>query len=161
MDLFLVWRLARFCTLGPLKMRPQKLHAGADGALPSVRNYLCLTGHVQWMDSFGNQRDQAVPFTPILTILGGTIFGAGMAFAGNCGFGALSRLGGGDLRSFVIVLVMGITTYTVSSGVFSSINAWLRDIFTISHETPGFVDPIVSYSGAPSEAIGLLVGFIS
>jgi uncharacterized protein len=31
-----------------------------------------------------------------------------MALAGNCGFGALARLGGGDLRAFVIVVVMGI-----------------------------------------------------
>jgi hypothetical protein len=48
--------------------------------------------------------------------VGGLVFGYGMAIAGNCGFGALARLGGGDLRSFLIVLVMGISAYVVMSG---------------------------------------------
>ena len=156
-------RLARFCTLGAIEdalyAQNYTLVRMWGVAIGSAIIFVSLGMFNGWI-VLETSAIRAVPFTPILTILGGIIFGAGMAFAGNCGFGALSRLGGGDLRSFVIVLVMGITTYTVSSGVFSSINAWLRDIFTISPKTPGFVDPIVSYSGAPSETIGLLVGFI-
>ena len=49
-------------------------------------------------------------------ILGGLTFGYGMAIAGNCGYGALARFGGGDLRSFMIVLVTGISAYITISG---------------------------------------------
>ena len=53
---------------------------------------------------------------PIASIVGGLMFGYGMAIAGNCGFGALARLGGGDIRAFVIVLVLGISAYITASG---------------------------------------------
>ncbi len=55
-------------------------------------------------------------WNPIGSILGGLIFGYGMAIAGNCGYGALARFGGGDLRSFMIVLVTGISAYVTISG---------------------------------------------
>lgn len=55
-------------------------------------------------------------WNPIGSILGGLIFGYGMAIAGNCGYGALARFGGGDLRSFMIVLVTGISAYITISG---------------------------------------------
>ncbi|MFZ9019770.1 MAG: YeeE/YedE thiosulfate transporter family protein, partial [Paracoccaceae bacterium] len=133
-------RLARFCTLGAIEdalyAQNYTLVRMWGVAIGSAIIFVSLGMFNGWI-VLETSAIRAVPFTPMLTILGGIIFGAGMAFSGNCGFGALSRLGGGDLRSFVIVLVMGITTYTVSSGVFSSINAWLRDIFTISQKTPG------------------------
>jgi uncharacterized membrane protein YedE/YeeE len=53
---------------------------------------------------------------PWANIAGGLAFGYGMALAGNCGYGALARAGGGDLRSAVIVGVMGVAAYVVLSG---------------------------------------------
>ena len=81
-----------------------------------------------------------------------------MALSGNCGFGALSPLEGGDLKSLVIVLVMGITAYTVSSGFLSPIIAWLRDIFTISETTPGFLDIIDNFVTVSYPTLSCLVG---
>ena len=49
----------------------------------------------------------SIRWMPHASVIGGLMFGYGMALAGNCGYGAIARLGGGDLRSFVIVLVMG------------------------------------------------------
>ena len=57
-----------------------------------------------------------IAFSWAPAIFGGLIFGYGMALAGTCGFGALARLGGGDLRAFVIVLVMGLAAFAVLSG---------------------------------------------
>ena len=51
------------------------------------------------------------------SIIGGLVFGYGMALAGNCGFGALVRFGGGDMRSLVVVVVMGIFGFIALSGV--------------------------------------------
>ena len=55
-------------------------------------------------------------WNPVASILGGLIFGYGMAIAGNCGLGALIRLGGGDLRSLLIVIVMGVSAFMAIGG---------------------------------------------
>ncbi len=41
------------------------------------------------------------------------MFGYGIALSGNCGYGAPARMGGGDPRSFVIVIVMGLSAFSV------------------------------------------------
>lgn len=50
-------------------------------------------------------------------LIGGLMFGLGMAFVGTCGFGTLVRMGGGDLKSFVTFLVMGLSAYMTAGGV--------------------------------------------
>lgn len=50
-------------------------------------------------------------------VVGGTMFGFGMALVGTCGFGALLRLGGGDLRAFLVLLVLGLSAYMAVSGL--------------------------------------------
>ena len=50
-------------------------------------------------------------------LVGGLLFGLGMAFVGTCGFGTLVRLGGGDLKAFVTLLVMGLSAYMTAGGI--------------------------------------------
>ena len=45
--------------------------------------------------------------------------------AGNCGFGALVRFGGGDLRSLVVVVVIGIFAFVTLSGPLAPLRAAL------------------------------------
>jgi uncharacterized membrane protein YedE/YeeE len=47
----------------------------------------------------------ALPLVAIL--IGSVMFGTGMAMVGTCGFGSLVRLGTGDLRSLVVILILG------------------------------------------------------
>jgi hypothetical protein len=49
-------------------------------------------------------------------VVGGLIFGYGMAMAGNCGFGALARFGGGDLRALVVVVVIAVFGFVTLNG---------------------------------------------
>lgn len=58
----------------------------------------------------------AIAWNPAASIGGGLLFGYGMAMAGNCGFGALIRAGTGDIRSIIIVVVLGIACYFTLSG---------------------------------------------
>ncbi len=67
----------------------------------------------------------AFAWNPLGSIIGGLIFGYGMAMAGNCGFGALTRFGGGDLRSLVMVVVIGITGFVALSGPLAPLRAFL------------------------------------
>jgi uncharacterized membrane protein YedE/YeeE len=52
-------------------------------------------------------------------ILGGLMFGVGMALVGTCGFGSLVRLGTGDLRALIVVIVFGAAAYAMLRGVLS------------------------------------------
>ena len=56
------------------------------------------------------------PFSPVVVLFGALIFGYGMALAGTCGFGALARAGGGDIRAMVIALFLGIAALVTVSG---------------------------------------------
>lgn len=103
---------------------------------PSVSPYLALTWH------------------PLATILGGLIFGYGMAMAGNCGFGALARLGGGDLRSFVIVLVMGLSTYITLNGPLAKLRVTL-----FPPRPADSLQGIAHGLGLPTTATGLILSF--
>lgn len=60
----------------------------------------------------------AIPVVAIL--IGSVLFGIGMAMVGTCGFGSLVRLGGGDLRSLVVILVLGAAAYATLRGVFAN-----------------------------------------
>ena len=104
-------RLGNFCTLGALEMAAfggdqRRLRLwGIVLAVAISGTFLGVTlGQITLAETFYHQ----IAWNPLASIAGGLIFGYGMALAGNCGFGALVRFGGGDLRSLVVVVVMGI-----------------------------------------------------
>lgn len=66
-----------------------------------------------------------IGWNPLASVIGGLIFGYGMAIAGNCGYGALARFGGGDLRSFVIVIVTGVSAYMMIAGPLAPARLYL------------------------------------
>jgi hypothetical protein len=73
------------------------------------------------LDAFGNARIAATPYHaqpwyPVATVLGGLMFGYGMALAGSCGFEALVRAGAGDLRALVVAAILGITAMMLTEG---------------------------------------------
>lgn len=154
-------RLSRFCTLGAIEdalygqdYTLVRMWGVAIGIAIAVVHLAALSGLVILPESVY----RSVPFTPLMTIFGGLVFGTGMAFSGNCGFGALSRLGGGDLRSFVIILVMGVTAYAVSSGLFSNITLWLRDVLTLDDTTPGLLDAVSHVVNIDVSLLGIVAG---
>src|SRR3990167_3102835 len=51
--------------------------------------------------------------------LGGLLFGVGMTLAGGCGQRTLVRVGGGNLKSLVVMLLVGITAYTTLRGLLA------------------------------------------
>jgi len=50
-------------------------------------------------------------------IVGGLIFGFGMALNGTCGMGTLRQIGGGDLRAVITFLVIGVTAMMTMRGL--------------------------------------------
>ncbi|HHB81800.1 MAG TPA: YeeE/YedE family protein, partial [Aliiroseovarius sp.] len=98
-------------------------------------------------------------WNPFASIIGGLLFGYGMALSGNCGYGALARLGGGDLRAFVIVAVMGVSAYVIISGPL----AWLRVLIfpDLPAETlPSLAPLLAGLFGLSVPTTGILIGLI-
>ena len=50
-------------------------------------------------------------------LVGGAMFGFGMVLASGCGSKSLVRVGGGNLKSLVVVLVLGVTAFATLKGV--------------------------------------------
>ena len=51
------------------------------------------------------------------TVVGGLMFGYGMVIASGCGNKALVRMGGGNLKSVVVFVVMGVSAFATLKGI--------------------------------------------
>ncbi len=157
-------RLGRFCTMGSIE---DYLYAQNDTRLRmwGTAIGIAVTGTFLLtklgMLDLGQSFYYTIAWMPVASILGGLIFGYGMALAGNCGFGALARLGGGDLRAFVIVLVMGVSAYAVLSGPFSYIRVFFFPQIEPTSALPqGYAHLISNFTGVSPTTIGIVIGLL-
>lgn len=153
-------RLGRFCTMGAiedmlygdstLRMRMWILAIGL--AVIGTFSLLGL-GLVPLEQSFY----LSITWMPLASVVGGLMFGYGMALAGHCGYGALARLGGGDMRSFVIVLVMGVTAYVVLSGPLAYLRVWAFPQ-SDAPTAPGLAHALSGITGIAISSLGIAIG---
>lgn len=112
-------RLGDFCTLGALESAvyaQDQRRLRLWGIVLAVAILGTQIGAMTGLIDLGASFYHSLQWNPLGSIIGGLVFGYGMALAGNCGFGALVRFGGGDLRSLVVVVVMGIFGFIALSG---------------------------------------------
>ncbi len=117
-----VARHARLCTFGAI----EDALMGGDGRRMKIFGLalgIAILG-TQGLILGGILRPEDTTFAPaalslISIVIGGVMFGVGMAMVGTCGFGSLVRLGTGDLRSLVVVLVLGACAYATLRGIFA------------------------------------------
>ncbi|MDT8327440.1 MAG: YeeE/YedE family protein [Roseovarius sp.] len=156
-------RLGRFCTLGAIedylyqqsdtRLRMWVLAIGVAGMLTFALAGLGavnLSGNIYYI----------TPWSPLITVLGGLMFGYGMSLAGNCGFGALARFGGGDLRSFVIVIVMGIAAYVMMSGPLARLRLAATEATTSRLETDSYAQFLSQATGLSVVTAGLALSLL-
>lgn len=156
-------RLGRFCTLGAIEdffysSSDLRLRMWGVAIGVAIIGTFGLIG-LGWLDA-GDPAYLAMNWNPLASILGGLIFGYGMAISGNCGFGALARLGGGDLRSFVIVLVTGIAAYTALSGPLAGLRIRLFPPEQSGEPLPGIAHALSGLSGIGVAPIGIAIGLL-
>ncbi|MEQ8256258.1 MAG: YeeE/YedE family protein [Roseovarius confluentis] len=154
-------RLGRFCTLGAIE---DVLYSSDDRRIRMwgiaigvaiMGTHFAMAGGL--MDGTATAYLDRV-WNPLGTIVGGLMFGYGMALSGNCGYGALARLGGGDLRSFVIVIVMGLSAYLVMSGPLAHFRVWLFTVEEGATSPQGFSQLAQAHLGIGPALTGLLLG---
>ena len=154
-------RLGRFCTMGAIE------DALYGGSTVRLRGWGVAIG-VAVIGAFALMAAGLIPFDPYYlalawnpwaSVVGGLAFGYGMALSGMCGYGAIARLGGGDLRSFVIVLVMGVATYVVLSGPVAPLRALLfpQEASTAA-VPPGIAHQIGALFGLSVPVVGVALG---
>jgi len=129
-----VARLHHFCTLSSLERywyaddsRGVRTWALAGAVALLLTQLLQLNHSINIASTFYLQPS----FNPLGTIAGGLAFGFGMALVGTCGFGALVRLGGGSLRSLIIVCTMGLAALAASRGAIGQLRVYIADRFSV------------------------------
>ena len=95
-------------------------------------------------------------------MVGGLIFGIGMTIGSGCGQRSLVRAGGGNLKSVVVLLVMGITAYTTLRGLFAPIRIELSALTSIDLAEQGLPDQgiatiLSSWIGVDAQTILLVL----
>lgn len=93
----------------------------------------------------------APSFNWLGNIAGGLVFGYGMVFAGGCASKNLARVGGGDMRSLVVLIVMGLVAYMSIGGIIGPARAWLEQSTSIG----------MGGAGLTSQGLGDMAGLVS
>jgi len=80
-------------------------------------------------------------------VLGGFVFGVGMTLASGCGQRTLVRLGGGNLKSLVVMILLGFTAYMTMRGLLALVRVNVIETTNIN----------LSGSGIADQGIGTLI----
>lgn len=102
-------------------------------------------------------------FTWLSALVGGGIFGFGMVLSSGCASKALVRVGGGNLKSLVVVIVVGVAAFATLKGLTA---VWrTQTVDRIAHEfvTPATLPAWAAQAlagdlGTASLALGLALG---
>ncbi|MGC1495335.1 MAG: YeeE/YedE family protein [Sulfitobacter sp.] len=154
-------RVGRFCTLGAIEdlyygENPLRLRMWGIAIGVAVIGTFGLSG--MGLLELDGTLYLARRWNPVASIFGGLLFGYGMALAGNCGYGALARVGGGDLRSLMIVLTMGISAYVALGGPLSALRISIFGGSSPTIDAPSFAHKAAQISGFSVAFSGILIG---
>lgn len=104
-------------------------------------------------------------------VLGGLLFGIGMTFASGCGNKVLIRIGGGNIKSIIVLLIAGVMAYLMNWTDFYGLafHSWMRPIspdlrsYEIADQSlPTILMKLFSISGNDNFrfGLGILVAFL-
>ena len=97
------------------------------------------------------------------SLVGGALFGFGMVLASGCGSKSLVRLGGGNLKALVVLLVLGVSGFATLKGLTAVLRVKTVDAAVLTL-VPGQDLPtlLATWLGMPvplaAAGLGLLVG---
>jgi len=162
-----VARRSNFCTLGAI----EETYYGTERS--RMRTWVLAVGvailGTQLLDFLGViDLRQSFYLTPELrltgSIIGGMLFGIGMALVGTCAFGMLLRAGGGDMRSLVSTLILGIVGYMTANGILAYLSVYVIDLGNVplaNSPTSAVSDLIFGDSRVGRLGVGLLLAIIA
>jgi hypothetical protein len=127
-----------------------------------------LMSHLGWID-VGKSFYTGNRVLYLSTVIGSTLFGIGMVLASGCGSKTLVRIGGGNLKSIVVFIVLGLVAYMTMRGFLGIMKVNTIDKVFLSLSTNQDLPSILSASfGIAKENLrsilaliigGLFIGF--
>ncbi|MEM8844841.1 MAG: YeeE/YedE family protein [Pseudomonadota bacterium] len=144
-----------FCTMGAIS---DVINMGSKGRLSAWflavgiailgAQVLNLTGMVD----LGSTMYLSSNFLYLSYILGGLIFGIGMTLAAGCGQRNLVRVGGGNLKALIVVIVLGFSAYMTMRGLLAIVRLDLIykadvDLNNVGMDSQGISQAISAFSG--------------
>jgi len=104
-----------------------------------------LMSHLGWID-VGKSFYTGNRVLYLSTVIGSTLFGIGMVLASGCGSKTLVRIGGGNLKSIVVFIVLGLVAYMTMRGFLGIMKANTIDKVSLSLSTNQDLPSILSAS---------------
>jgi uncharacterized membrane protein YedE/YeeE len=104
-------------------------------------------------------------FTWLGHLLGGLLFGIGMTLGSGCGQRTLIRVGGGNLKSLVVLLVMAISAYMTLRGLLALLRLEINgpttwDLQQSGLTTQGLPEILSTFSGLSQDVSTLIIALI-
>ena len=115
-----------------------------------------------WLDA-GNSIYGGPKFVWLSALVGGGLFGFGMVLASGCGSKTLVRIGGGNLKSLVVFLVLGISAFATLKGITAVARVATVDTVAVTFGTgqdlPSLLAPPTGLAKATlALVLGLAIG---
>jgi hypothetical protein len=98
-------------------------------------------------------------FTWLSYLVGGGCFGVGMVLASGCGSKTLIRIGGGNLKSLVVFLVLGLFAYMTMRGVFGAFRVNVLDKVALTFPGGQDIPALLTAAGLEAKTAFLLAVF--
>jgi uncharacterized membrane protein YedE/YeeE len=103
-------------------------------------------------------------FTWLSNLVGGALFGFGMVLASGCGSKTLVRIGGGNLKSLVVFVVLGLTAFMTLKGVLAlprvMILAPVAQTFSTTQDLPSIAAGLFGDKHALQAVITALIAIL-
>ena len=150
-----------FCTMGAVSdimtmgdWSRMRMWVAAMGVAMIGFNTMVALGWVQAANTvYGGPR-----FIWLSALTGGALFGFGMVLASGCGSKTLVRIGGGNLKSLVVFLVLGIAAFATLRGLTAVLRVATVD--AVAFEFPGGQDLPSLLAASTGVARGTLAALI-
>ena len=156
----------------------QRTHFCTMGAIADVVNMGDWTRARQWMLalglttlgfavlSFSGQIDASKTLYAsnrllwLSCLVGGLMFGYGMVIASGCGNKMLVRIGGGNLKSVVVFVVLGISSFATLKGITAVLRVNTVDVVSVDMAAGASVPGLLVNMGLSATDAGLWSGLL-
>ena len=160
-------RLGRFCLLRGIRQAMGLDAQEAAGTAPALQAFalalaiaLLASQGLQLAGLVDLENGQIVrnTFSIAGALIGGALFGMGMVLANACGARSLVLLAGGNLRSLVTVVFLGLGAQISMTGVLAPVRQWFQSIAPTEAAHSTIIHSLQAAGWSPAVSYGLLAG---